>query len=225
MIGDDHVHNEYKADYLNTYFENLNISSKKLDWNIVIIQEIEFHDFSNCMSLLDMLEDVEFVFKYKYELRIKFKEMVELFLRNNLGITTRPVTPYTKNNRKIDLLDLYMVVKRDGGHKKVSESDTWTVVTKDLGFDYNDGYMMRITNVMYLNVLEYYYKFKTVQKGALARDMMNAAMNMDDESSSSMQPHIQPRSNSLQKNLNELARPTASDYALYMGLECSEATY
>ncbi|MFS8012448.1 putative transcription factor & chromatin remodeling ARID family [Helianthus anomalus] len=112
---------------------------------------MQFQDFSDYISLLDKLEDVEYVFKFKHELEVKFEEMIEWFLKQKLEINSRPVPPYTKNNRKIDLLDLYMVVKRDGGHKKFSESDTWTVVDKDLGFDYNDGYMMRITYVMYLN--------------------------------------------------------------------------
>ncbi|KAJ0780502.1 putative transcription factor & chromatin remodeling ARID family [Helianthus annuus] len=140
------------------------------DWNIMIIRAIKFHDFSNCKSLLDMLEDAEFALKYKHELEIKFEEMVKWFHINNLGITTRSVPPYTEDNKKIDLLGLYMVVKRDGGHTIVTSNNTWVVVAKDIGFYYNDGELMRIAYAMYLDVLEYYYKFKRVQEKAITKD-------------------------------------------------------
>ncbi|MFS7942003.1 hypothetical protein Hanom_Chr06g00482961 [Helianthus anomalus] len=93
VINDSSVHEGYKADYLNAYFENLNMSSMEPDWNIMIIRAIEFHDFSNCKSLLDMLEDAEYALKYKHELETKFEEMVKWFLINSLGINTRSVHP------------------------------------------------------------------------------------------------------------------------------------
>ncbi|MFS8015361.1 putative transcription factor & chromatin remodeling ARID family [Helianthus anomalus] len=86
------------------------------------IRSMQFQDFSDWMSLLDKLEDVEYVFKFKHELEVKFEEMTEWLLRQKLGINTRPVPPYSEDNRKIDLLDLYMVVKRDGGYKNITST-------------------------------------------------------------------------------------------------------
>ncbi|MFS7974419.1 putative transcription factor & chromatin remodeling ARID family [Helianthus anomalus] len=114
---------------------------------------MEFHDFSHCKSLLDMLEDGEFVFKYKHELEIKFEEMLKWFITIRLGISTRPIPPYSTDNRKVDLLDLYMVVKRDGGYKNVTDNNLWAVVENDMGYDYGDGELMRIMYAMYLDVL------------------------------------------------------------------------
>ncbi|MFS7911505.1 putative transcription factor & chromatin remodeling ARID family [Helianthus anomalus] len=98
--------------------------------------------------------------------------MVKWFLINNLGITTRLVPPYTEDNKKIDLLGLYMVVKRDGGHRIMTSNNTWVVVAKDIGFYYNDGELIRIAYAMYPDVREYYYKFKSVQEKPRAKDAM-----------------------------------------------------
>ncbi|MFS7927992.1 putative transcription factor & chromatin remodeling ARID family [Helianthus anomalus] len=170
VISHGSIYEEYKAGYLNTSFENLHLSSLEPDRNVMIIRTMEFHDLSNCKSLLDMLKDVEFFFKYKHEFEIKLEEMLEWFLRIKLGISTRPVPPYSADNRKIDLLGLYMVVKRDGGYKNVTSNNIWAVVAKDMGYDYDDGELMRIIFVMYLDVLVYYYKFKSVQEKAIAKE-------------------------------------------------------
>ncbi|MFS7911890.1 putative transcription factor & chromatin remodeling ARID family [Helianthus anomalus] len=92
--------------------------------------------------------------------------MAKWFFINNLGITTTSVPPYTKDNKKFNLLGLYVVVKRDGGHRIVTSNNTWAVVAKDIDFDYNDGDLMRIAYAMCLDVLEYYHKFKSVQEKA-----------------------------------------------------------
>ncbi|MFS7918187.1 putative transcription factor & chromatin remodeling ARID family [Helianthus anomalus] len=54
--------------------------------------------------------------------------MIDWFLRNKLGINSRSVPPYSEDNRKIDLLHLNMVVKRDGGYKNVTSNNSWSVV-------------------------------------------------------------------------------------------------
>ncbi|KAJ0817113.1 putative transcription factor & chromatin remodeling ARID family [Helianthus annuus] len=170
VISHGSIHEEYKTYYLSTYFENLHLSSLEPDWNVMIIRAMEFHDLSNCRSLFDMLEGVEFVFKYKHGLEIKFEEMLEWFLRIKLRISTRPVPPYSADNRKINLLGLYMVVKRDSGYINVTSNNIWAVVAKDMGYVYDFGELMRIIFAMYLDVLVYYYKFKSVEKKAIATD-------------------------------------------------------
>ncbi|MFS7904212.1 putative transcription factor & chromatin remodeling ARID family [Helianthus anomalus] len=67
------------------------------------------------------------------------------------------------NNKKVNLLELYMVVKREGGHRTVTSNNLWAMLSKDMGHDYEDGEYMRIVYAMYLDVIIYYYKFKLVQ--------------------------------------------------------------
>ncbi|MFS7911468.1 putative transcription factor & chromatin remodeling ARID family [Helianthus anomalus] len=160
-LGSDY--DEYKTYYINSYFENLNLSSQEPDWNVIILQAMEFHEFQDCKALLDMLEYVEYVCKYKYDHETKFEKMLEWFLKIKLGISTRPLPPYTADNKKINLLDLYVVVKREDGHKNVTTNNLRVVISKDMGYDYGDGELMRIMYVMYLDVLVYYYKFKSTQ--------------------------------------------------------------
>ncbi|MFS7901075.1 putative transcription factor & chromatin remodeling ARID family [Helianthus anomalus] len=129
----------------------------------MIVKALEFHEFADCKTFLDLIDDREFVFKYKHMLELKFEEMVKWFLIDYMGITTRPVPPFTPNKRKIDLLSLYIPVAIDGGYKEVTTENLRPAITKDLGFGYEDGDYMRVTYTMYLDILEYYYKFKTVQ--------------------------------------------------------------
>ncbi|KAM0046835.1 putative transcription factor & chromatin remodeling ARID family [Helianthus debilis subsp. tardiflorus] len=139
----------------------------------MIIRALEFHDFADCKALLDMIDDRDYVFKYKYDLEKKFEEMVKWFLNVYMGITSRPVPPYSPNKRRIDLLSLYVLVARDNGYLDVTTENIWPIIAKDLGFDYQDGDYMRIIYAMYLDVLEYYYKFKLVQEKVYDKKVVN----------------------------------------------------
>ncbi|MFS7981371.1 putative transcription factor & chromatin remodeling ARID family [Helianthus anomalus] len=68
------------------------------------------------MALLEMLEDNGY------------------FLKEKLEILTRPNPAYASDNRKINLLELYIIIKREGGHRRVTENNMWAVVAKDMGF-------------------------------------------------------------------------------------------
>ncbi|KAJ0703114.1 putative transcription factor & chromatin remodeling ARID family [Helianthus annuus] len=125
----------------------------------MIIRAMKFHDFTDCKSLLEMMEDSKFVFKYKHELERKFEEMLMCFITVKLGITTRPIPPHMADNKKMDLLGLYMIVERDGGYQSVTDNNMWPVIAKDMGYEYHDGEFMRIIYAMYLDVLVYYYRF------------------------------------------------------------------
>ncbi|MFS7914675.1 hypothetical protein Hanom_Chr02g00156331 [Helianthus anomalus] len=46
----------------------------------MIIRAMEFHDFSDCKSLLEMMEDGEFMFKYKHLVGIETKTWESNFL-------------------------------------------------------------------------------------------------------------------------------------------------
>ncbi|KAJ0745367.1 putative transcription factor & chromatin remodeling ARID family [Helianthus annuus] len=130
----------------------------------MIIMPLEFKEFEDCRAFMNMLDNREFVFKYKHILDSKFEEMVKWFLFEYMGITTRPVPPLIPNKRKINLLSVYLLVAMDGGYKGVRTDNLWPGIAKDLGFEYEDGDYMRVTYAMYLDILEYYYTFKTIQR-------------------------------------------------------------
>ncbi|KAJ0467471.1 putative transcription factor & chromatin remodeling ARID family [Helianthus annuus] len=99
--------------------------------------------------------------------------MIRWFLNEYLGINSRPVPPYSLDQRKIDLLSLYMLVTKDGGYREVTTENIWPIIAKDLGFEYKDGDYMRIVYAMYLDVLEHYYKYKTVQEKVHVKEVVN----------------------------------------------------
>ncbi|MFS7918188.1 hypothetical protein Hanom_Chr03g00197911 [Helianthus anomalus] len=51
VINKNHIHEDYKARYLNNYFENLNMSLMELNHNVMGFRSMQFHVFSDCMSL------------------------------------------------------------------------------------------------------------------------------------------------------------------------------
>ncbi|KAF5755924.1 hypothetical protein HanRHA438_Chr17g0818251 [Helianthus annuus] len=106
VIERGHEHEKYKTEFLNEYFEKLNISTCEPDWNILILQAMKFNDFRDCKALLDMLEDVDYFLKYKHYLEITFERMIEWFLRVKLEIHSRPLPAFASNNQKVGLLDL-----------------------------------------------------------------------------------------------------------------------
>ncbi|MFS7945397.1 putative transcription factor & chromatin remodeling ARID family [Helianthus anomalus] len=105
----------------------------------MILQCMKFKEFQDCKALLDMLDDGEYVIKYKYEIERKFEEMIDWFLRVKMGINSRTNPVYMGNNQKVNLLELYMVIKREGGHRPVTSNNLWAMVSKDMGHDYADG--------------------------------------------------------------------------------------
>ncbi|KAJ0850974.1 putative transcription factor & chromatin remodeling ARID family [Helianthus annuus] len=161
---------EFKERYLNSYFKELNLSSQETDWSLMIVKAMEFHEFADRKAFLDLIDDREFVFKYKHTL--EFEEMVKWFLIDYMGISSRPIPPFAPNKKRIDLLSLYILVARDGGYREVTIENLWPAIAKDLGFGYEDGDYMRVIYAMYLNILEYYYKFKTVQGKVHDKEMV-----------------------------------------------------
>ncbi|MFS7998204.1 putative transcription factor & chromatin remodeling ARID family [Helianthus anomalus] len=138
----------------------------------MIIRALDFKNFNDCKNFLNMLEDGKFVIHYKHELGKKFEEMILWFITVFLGITTRPVPPMMIDDRRIDLLSLYMIVERDGGYRSVTDDNLWPIIAKDLGYEYKDGEYMRVVYAMYLDVLIYYYRFKDVKEKACDLERM-----------------------------------------------------
>ncbi|KAM0050641.1 putative transcription factor & chromatin remodeling ARID family [Helianthus debilis subsp. tardiflorus] len=202
------VNDEFKENYLNSYFETLNVSNdNENDWSRMIIRALEFHDFADCKALLDMIDDRDFVFKYKHDLEKKFEEMVGWFLNEKVGISSRPIPPLLSDGRRIDLLGLYVMVERDGGYRSVTIDNLWPAIAKDLGFEYQDGDFIRVIYAMYLDVLIYYYMFKSIQENVHDKEMMN-------EGESSNAGNEQGR----RKSADSIPEDAATEhYALYAG--------
>ncbi|KAJ0564941.1 putative transcription factor & chromatin remodeling ARID family [Helianthus annuus] len=163
LIEESVLDEEFKERYLNSYFEELHLSSQETDWSILIVSAMEFNEFEDCIAFINLLDDREFVVKYKHILDSKFEELVKWFLFNYMGITNRPVPPVASHKRKVNLLSLYLLVAVDGGYRNVTTENMWPAIAKDLGFDYEDGDYMRVTYAMYLDILEYYYNFQQFQ--------------------------------------------------------------
>ncbi|KAJ0678364.1 putative transcription factor interactor and regulator CCHC(Zn) family [Helianthus annuus] len=171
VLKSESEYETFKNEYLNQYFESLNISAEEPDWNVMILKAMSFNEFQDCKALLDMLDDDGYVGKYKFFIEKKFEEMIDWFLKVKLEINTRPLPAYAENNRKVSLLDLYLAVKREGGHRRVTDNHMWAMISKDMGLDYNDGELMRLMYAMYLDVLVYYYKIKTTQQVAAEKEI------------------------------------------------------
>ncbi|MFS7952947.1 putative transcription factor & chromatin remodeling ARID family [Helianthus anomalus] len=106
--------------------------------------------------------------------------MLTWFITVKLGNSTRPIPPNAADNKKVDLLGLYMVVERDGGYQNVTDNNMWPMVAKDMGYEYHDGEFMRIIYAMYLDVLVYYYKFKMVQGRATDKEVIKEGEGLSD---------------------------------------------
>ncbi|MFS7993811.1 putative transcription factor & chromatin remodeling ARID family [Helianthus anomalus] len=98
--------------------------------------------------------------------------MVGWFLNEKMGIASRPIPPLMPNERWINLLDLYVMVERDGGYRSVTNDNLWPAIAKDFGFEYQDGELIRIIYAMYLDVLIYYYRFKSVQEKVFDKEII-----------------------------------------------------
>ncbi|MFS8023708.1 putative transcription factor & chromatin remodeling ARID family [Helianthus anomalus] len=171
MMSKESEFMKFKTNFLNDYFEKLDVSSNEPDWNIMTLQSMKFKEFLDCKALLDMMDDDEYVRKYKFMLESKFDEMVDWFLTKKLGVMTRPIPAYASNNRKVSLLEFYLVVEREGGHRRVTENNLWAMVAKDMGYEYSDGEFMRLMYAMYLDVLIYYHKFKLIQTNVHVKEV------------------------------------------------------
>ncbi|KAJ0693746.1 putative transcription factor & chromatin remodeling ARID family [Helianthus annuus] len=110
-----------------------------------------------------------------------------------------------------------MVVKRDGGHKNFTSNNLWALVATDMGYDYGDGELMRIMYAMYLDVLVYYYEFKSTQQKVMEKETMKS-----DEGVSGSRcyfDHHNPAANRRERTRSEGCIPEeeGDHYALFAG--------
>ncbi|MFS7901023.1 putative transcription factor & chromatin remodeling ARID family [Helianthus anomalus] len=133
--------------------------------------------------------------------------MVGWFLKEKMGISSRSIPPLLFDGRRIDLLGLYVMVERDEGYRSVTIDNLWPTIAKDLGFEDQDDDFIRVIYAMYLDVLIYYYRFKSIQEKVQDKGMM-------EEGESSKARNEQERS----KSADPVPEDAASEhYALYAG--------
>ncbi|MFS8013455.1 putative transcription factor & chromatin remodeling ARID family [Helianthus anomalus] len=70
-----------------------------------------------------------------------------------------------------------MGVKREGGHRHVTENNLWAKIAKEISFDYSEGEYMRLLYAMYLDVMIYYYKYKSIQEHAQQKEEIRVVTN------------------------------------------------
>ncbi|MFS7903646.1 putative transcription factor & chromatin remodeling ARID family [Helianthus anomalus] len=93
----------------------------------------------------------------------------------------RPIPLKVDEGHFIDLLYLYLVVKCEGGQENVTEQNTWALIAKDLSFNWDEGHVIRVIYVEYIDVLEYNY-VKAKSTSAVSNDDTNSvAMNGEDD--------------------------------------------
>ncbi|KAJ0575941.1 putative transcription factor & chromatin remodeling ARID family [Helianthus annuus] len=191
----------------------------------MILQSMKFKEFLDCKALLDMMDDDEYVRKYKFILELKFDEMVDWFITKKLGVKTRPIPTYALKNHKVSLLDLYLVVERKEGHRQVTENNLWAMVAKVIGFEYSDGELMRLMYAMYLDVLIYFHKFKIIQSNVYHKEVMEEretlASKMDPRGSRSEGDQAEQVAGQAEKDevSQEVAENQSEHYALFAGNE------
>ncbi|KAJ0773755.1 putative transcription factor & chromatin remodeling ARID family [Helianthus annuus] len=149
--------------------------------------------------------------------------MVAWFITKKLGVKTRPIPAYASNNRKVSLLDMYLVVEREGGHRRVTENNLWAMVAKDMGFEYSDGELMRLMYAMYLDVLIYYHKFKIIQSNVYdkevteEREMLTSKMDLRGSRSEGDQAEQVAGQAEKEEVSQEVAKNQSEHYALFAG--------
>ncbi|KAJ0808244.1 putative transcription factor & chromatin remodeling ARID family [Helianthus annuus] len=149
--------------------------------------------------------------------------MVDWFLTKKPGVMTGPIPAYASNNRKVSLLDLYLVVEREGGHRQVTENNLWATVAKEMGFEYSDGEFMRLMYAMYLDVLIYYHKFKTIQTNVHDKEVteeketQTGKMNPRGSQSEGDQTEQVAGQAEKDKDSQEVAENQSEHYALFAG--------
>ncbi|KAM0036048.1 putative transcription factor & chromatin remodeling ARID family [Helianthus debilis subsp. tardiflorus] len=220
VLNRENDHERFKNEFLNDYFESLDVSTNEPDWNILILQSMSFKEFNDCKALLDMLEDEDYVVKYLYHLDIKFNEMIDWFQKVKLEIFTRPLPAYASENRKVCLLDLYMGVKQEGGHRYVTENNLWSKIAKEISFDYSEGEYMRLLYAMYLDVIIYYYKYKSIPEHAKQKEeikMVTDSRQVKSEEDKMEGTEIMQTTGNARTR--EVAENDADHYALFSGID------
>ncbi|KAJ0956781.1 putative transcription factor & chromatin remodeling ARID family [Helianthus annuus] len=111
-----------------------------------------------------------------------------------------------------------MAVKREGGHRRITENSMWAMIAKDLGFDYNEGEFMRLIYAMYLDVLIYYYKYKSTQQMVQEKEVVKSVVEPRRSRSDGDAVAEHDADQTIRDETNEVpASKEAKHYAFYPG--------
>ncbi|MFS8008876.1 hypothetical protein Hanom_Chr14g01278041 [Helianthus anomalus] len=70
----------------------------------MIVNAMELREFEDCRAFMNLLDDRDFVVKYKHILDTKFEELVHWFLNSYMGIRSRQVPPVDSYKRMVNFL-------------------------------------------------------------------------------------------------------------------------
>ncbi|MFS7987776.1 putative transcription factor & chromatin remodeling ARID family [Helianthus anomalus] len=63
----------------------------------------------------------------------------------------------TEKGNKVDLFDLFLTVKREGGHRCVNKEKLWSLLENDLNLEQVEGNDMRVIYAEFIDVQVYNY--------------------------------------------------------------------
>ncbi|KAL8258566.1 hypothetical protein R6Q59_026519 [Mikania micrantha] len=128
-----------------------------------------------CVAFLDLLQDQSYVMKNKTTLKTNFLKLVKWFFKDHLKTDSgRPYPPKLPNGMEVDLFDLYMYVKEEGGYNKASDNCKWLVIASYLGLPLKVCENLKIIYFQYLSFLEWIYekakeRLETMEEGTLSK--------------------------------------------------------
>ncbi|KAF5791006.1 putative transcription factor & chromatin remodeling ARID family [Helianthus annuus] len=70
----------------------------------------------DCIRLLDLIEEINEPWTFRDQIKERFLQMVDWFLHFYLRILGRPIPPLYEKGKRVELYDLYGIVKKEGGH-------------------------------------------------------------------------------------------------------------
>jgi hypothetical protein len=100
-------------------------------------------------------------------------------------------------------MHLYLVVKDNGGHREVAHNNMWALIARELRFEWEDGFLVSVVYMQYLDVLE--YNFKRNRSKKLADELTHT--------NTMVEGNTLKRSSSMQHS----SKMNQDDYALYTG--------
>ncbi|KAD1709727.1 hypothetical protein E3N88_42427 [Mikania micrantha] len=131
-------------------------------FNPFVIDSLE-----SCYLFFDMLEEPNYVFKYKRQLQRQILEVLEWFFKRIGQPDSKRYPPMLPNGEKVELLDLYMFVKAAGGYKNI-DNEKWDEIGRYMGISTPYVVNLRPIFVGYLELFLFFYdRFRYEEKEAI----------------------------------------------------------
>ncbi|KAM0001653.1 putative transcription factor & chromatin remodeling ARID family [Helianthus debilis subsp. tardiflorus] len=119
----------------------------------------------NCLDVLDLIILHEELVGHQLFYEGSMEDVINWFIPCFLGICEEGEMPATFLNEKpVELITLYKVVKEYGGFKKVVQDDVWDKIALQCGFDCHDAYEVKVAYVRYIELVEWYYEVMKIKR-------------------------------------------------------------